>query len=438
MNTTYKILICFVSIIFIFTASISAQSSISVIGVASNNEGFAGWNADGTGSEPAKTGHGDLIIGGVTYFYLASRDYGKIDPTDGAAGFHAVAFNNGFDKFKAALSANSLSLNTLKFKGGLASLGNDIQGSDWIISGNVETRFYKGGSFVLQLNNQDMVKGVFPKGSLVLNYNPPMMFSFSTEYTFVTDASQNSSDGIKAAAAAFLTDINNLGIRFVFDNILPGEKFTGNGRTGTFYNLASGRIEKASLIDPVELSSFTSSLKGNCVVLTWQTATEINNNGFGIERSNDNSIWIPAGFVPGYGTTSQMQRYTFTDNNLAAGKYFYRLKQSDYDGTSKYYPLNTAVEVTSPFKFELLQNFPNPFNPSTEICYQVPTDNFVSLKVYNTTGQLVSTLVNGVKKAGSYGITFDASMFSSGVYYGILKAGINSTLMKTVKMLLIK
>src|SRR4030095_589340 len=89
----------------------------------------------------------------------------------------------------------------------------------------------------------------------------------------------------------------------------------------------------------------------------------------------------------------------------------------------------------APEKFNLTQNFPNPFNPSTTIKYSVPVNSQVSLKVYNTTGQVVATLAEGMQDAGNYEISFNASNFSSGVYYYRLSAG---SFTETRKMTLIK
>ena len=117
---------------------------------------------------------------------------------------------------------------------------------------------------------------------------------------------------------------------------------------------------------PVELISFTSSVEGNNVKLRWSTSTEKNNKGFEVEHkvhSHQSSVgnWEKIGFVIGHGTTTQTTDYSFIDKNLISGKYSYRLKQIDFDGTFKFYDLKEIVEVNVPGKFELFQNYPNPF-----------------------------------------------------------------------------
>jgi photosystem II stability/assembly factor-like uncharacterized protein len=88
-----------------------------------------------------------------------------------------------------------------------------------------------------------------------------------------------------------------------------------------------------------------------------------------------------------------------------------------------------------PVKYGLYQNFPNPFNPTTEIRYDVLNKGNVSMKVYDQSGKEVYTLVNGIKNAGSYSVKFDASSIASGVYYYTLETGGN---IFTKKMILVK
>ena len=89
---------------------------------------------------------------------------------------------------------------------------------------------------------------------------------------------------------------------------------------------------------------------------------------------------------------------------------------------SKNVKTEMAVESVLPQKFDLKQNYPNPFNPTTKINYQLPITNFVDLSIYNTLGQKIVTLVSEQQEAGSYEVQWDASGFSSGVYYYRIEA----------------
>ncbi|GJQ62866.1 MAG: hypothetical protein SCALA702_19190 [Melioribacteraceae bacterium] len=185
---------------------------------------------------------------------------------------------------------------------------------------------------------------------------------------------------------------------------------------------------------PVELAAFSAFAVNGKVVLNWTTATETNNDGFQVERSLDQEEWSQIAFVEGVGTTSEVNKYNFTDEFPVYGTSFYRLIQRDYDGTEKVYgPKEVNFEgVTS---YELAQNYPNPFNPTTNLSFTLAAQNQVVLDIYNSVGEKVSTLVNGVLQAGEYNYQFDASNLSSGVYIAHITAGEFS---KSIKMMLMK
>jgi hypothetical protein len=103
-------------------------------------------------------------------------------------------------------------------------------------------------------------------------------------------------------------------------------------------------------------------------------------------------------------------------------------------------PLSTGIEPVAgaaiPSSFRLEQNYPNPFNPSTAIQFQLDRTSQVTLKVFNLLGQEVATLVNDVKQAGVYKVTFDAGRLASGVYF--YRLATDHGLVASKKMVLVK
>ena len=187
---------------------------------------------------------------------------------------------------------------------------------------------------------------------------------------------------------------------------------------------------------PVELSSFAASVVNRDVTLNWSTSTEINNSTFQIERKSfREEDWSVIGSVAGNGTSSIAHEYSFNDRNLVSGIYTYRLKQIDFNGNFEYHNLNGEVMIGTPANYNLSQNYPNPFNPSTTINFDMPKEGFVTLKVYNTSGKEVASLVNETRSAGYHSVNFNASALSSGVYYYRLET---NGISKTMKMALIK
>ena len=179
---------------------------------------------------------------------------------------------------------------------------------------------------------------------------------------------------------------------------------------------------KTDNIVPVELVSFSAHVNENCVSLIWKTETEVNNSNFEIERKSSNNNWQKISSIKGNGTTTNGKTYSFVDRNLSPGKYSYKLKQIDLDGSFEY---SKKIEVTikSPENYVLNQNYPNPFNPTTRISYSIPLISFVTLKIFDVLGNVIATLVNDTKQAGYYEVKFDGKNISSGVYIYRMQAG---------------
>jgi photosystem II stability/assembly factor-like uncharacterized protein len=214
------------------------------------------------------------------------------------------------------------------------------------------------------------------------------------------------------------------------------------GGNGTILRTTNGGV-------PVELTSFIAITTGKEVILSWSTATELNNQLFEVQRSFEVSEFATIGFVNGKGTTTERQDYSYSDEVFTDGKYYYRLKQIDYLGSYEYSDV-VEIDFRTFNSYLLEQCYPNPFNPSTKIKYNIPSVEtrhasslqMVSLKIYDILGNELETLVNEEKPGGTYEVTWYAESLPSGVYFYQLKATPNvgqaGSLVETKKMLLLK
>ena len=196
---------------------------------------------------------------------------------------------------------------------------------------------------------------------------------------------------------------------------------------------------------PVELSAFAGEAVEDHVVLNWATASQTNNAGFRVLRSTDQENYqVVSDLIAGAGTTDALADYTFTDEIIpAAERVYYVLEQIDLDGTIH---RSNPIEVLLGARFLNLPTefastvYPNPFNPSTTISYDLPIEADVSIIIYDAIGQEIRQLVSQQHTAGRYSIQWDAKdqlgrSVGSGVYIAKILAGQNSA---TQKMLLLK
>jgi hypothetical protein len=234
----------------------------------------------------------------------------------------------------------------------------------------------------------------------------------------------------------------------------PGAYVADDGGQETNVDLlASGTVTYTNNLSnpilPVELSSFTSNVNGRQVNLNWETKTEVNSNKYEIQRSivsaKDVTVtWATIGYVQAAGTSNSTKKYSYTEKDLQSGKYQYRLKMIDNDGSYKY-SIIVETEIALPKNFELSQNYPNPFNPSTRIDYSLPFDSRVTLDVYNITGERIGQIVNEEQTAGYYTVNMSSSSLNkslaSGVYIYKMNAvdkSTGNTFTSIKKMMLLK
>jgi hypothetical protein len=200
-----------------------------------------------------------------------------------------------------------------------------------------------------------------------------------------------------------------------------------NGSPWNPYDLAFRCNSLAPL--PVELASFHAEVVKGGIKLYWSTAAEIDNAGFYLYR-NGKKI---SHFIPGAGTTSEPQEYSFTDKDVQPDVlYVYQISDIE-EGTGKE-TLHPAITIIAskealqakeiPEAYKLHANYPNPFNPTTTIEFDVPvgTYNYTSLRIYDASGKLVKTLFDEPMDAGKYSVSWhgkddNGNAVSSGTYY---------------------
>jgi len=180
---------------------------------------------------------------------------------------------------------------------------------------------------------------------------------------------------------------------------------------------------------PVELASFTANAVANNVNLEWSTISETNTYGFYVERSSSKTgpFTAVSSLIAGAGTSLELHNYSYADNNVTSGTYYYRVHEVDKNGKGTYSSVITVTVANVlgvredggiPTEFKVQQNYPNPFNPSTVIKFSVEKAEHAALTAYNMMGQEVAKLFDGVAEPGHYyRAQFDGSRLPSGLYY---------------------
>jgi hypothetical protein len=221
--------------------------------------------------------------------------------------------------------------------------------------------------------------------------------------------------------------------------------WSGSGHNITYAN------QDISL--PVELSSFNAIVENNSLSIRWITESEINNLGFEIYRApnEDGEYVLLSSYksnsdLEGQGNSSVRHEYNFTDNSAKPQTtYWYKLADLDYEGVKTFHgPVSVTAPKALPTGFKLHSNYPNPFNPTTTIRFDVPptSSEFVETRliIFNTLGQVTKTLYQERLNAGSYEVQWDGTTDSgnnapSGIYFVVYRANEFS---QTKKLVLVK
>ena len=210
-------------------------------GLNADHEGFAGWDADGTGPEPFGDGHDNQM------YYGASLDYDDIDPDPAACLGHLMEGHTGFLNTMLQLEYRGFEIGDLKIKMGLNSLGPDVEGEDW---GDDWSNYYNN-IFTFELNGEPILTVLLDTNKLeyMTNY-----WISETSTGKVYDISENASPEAQFVAQSFLKDLGTHYLRLNTADIhyVTGSSLTGNGRDGALWEISEGSLvgvhEKATFI----------------------------------------------------------------------------------------------------------------------------------------------------------------------------------------------
>ncbi len=164
---------------------------------------------------------------------------------------------------------------------------------------------------------------------------------------------------------------------------------------------------------PVELTAFYVLSTKEGIKLVWSTATEIDNMGFEVQRSKDGENWTKLEFVKGHGTTLEMQNYVWLDEQPLSRANYYRLKQTDLDGTTEYSPVKVALWQGAG-KGEVViapnpaQHFITPVLPEDLL-----NATNLNLEIYDSSGRLVRAIA---KPEAVNGLQIDITDIQTGNY----------------------
>ena len=206
--------------------------------------------------------------------------------------------------------------------------------------------------------------------------------------------------------------------RYIGTNWEEQQTLFSNARTLLFQATAFGpfAIDNTTSVLPITLTYFQTEIRDNHVNLKWETATELNNDFFTLEKSEDGEHWSEFGKVDGAGNSTNTIEYSFTDSNPFLGIGYYRLKQTDFDGAFTY-PSVEVINFNGLSPVQILIH-PNPFDDIINICCaELPIQE---ISIFDLSGKSVDQLVRKERLSNTqYNLDFTA--IDNGVY--LIKVG---------------
>ncbi|MEN0004901.1 MAG: T9SS type A sorting domain-containing protein [Bacteroidota bacterium] len=314
-----------------------------------------------------------------------------------------------FDNIGGIINLNGNSEN------GTGEGGYGMRASDFAIinnSGQINGVDNENGEILVEGSNVSFSNAgaIFAPGASTGNY------TIDGDFTFGSAALNMEIDGVIAdilydqVNVTGTTDISGTILNIEWGSFVPeaGDMFTiltagalsGAFTLGTNSNpdivftatySATSVILTVTEILPVELVRFSAEQSGNQVYLDWQTASEINNKGFNIERSADGKNWEMIGFVAGKGSTNTAQSYAFEDKNPYIGINYYRLRQTDFDEQFEYSDV-VSVSFYELSKLSSLTLYPTPTQGIINLQFTEGLSEAMTIRIFNPNGQLIEQL----------------------------------------------
>ena len=218
------------------------------------------------------------------------------------------------------------------------------------------------------------------------------------------------------------------GLTFSHGSIIVSGISTSMIPSGSTKYITIGSTSTSTTL-PVNLLSFDAVLQDGFVELSWETASEINNDHFVVERSNDGVNWTSFAKVKGAGNSNSTLSYFQADVANFTGVRYYRLTQVDFDGTKETFKaIDVSKIATAPFEIKV---FPNPMNEEVKVSFFADKQGYSRFRIYAESGQeMYGGLVGTVQGENSF--NFNTSSFTEGIY--VFKIEKENGVVSTVKV----
>jgi len=219
------------------------------------------------------------------------------------------------------------------------------------------------------------------------------VFTVTSTMPTIYDLSSGTGSNSVIVDNIYSFSIESVGTKLAFNiyECTAQDSYPDGTRLNCFGNPMSGQDARFRLAIngsalPVELTSFTGEVSTQSVILKWNTASELNNLGFEVQKSQNARDWKIIDFVEGRGTTNDLNKYQHKDSNPYSGINYYRLKQIDFDGAFEFSKI-IAIEYNG--KNEIIKVYPNPSNRIVNIQVDNPLSQRMEIRVVDNLGRTV-------------------------------------------------